>query len=282
MANSDSLKIACKTLRKNREKLNITTQEVAIELRLDQKIIDDIENGNFEKFNNYVFLKGYLQNYANFLGVKIDLTDIKKEKKIQEKIGKKNKKSTSNKRIPTKQIKFLISFCFFIFIIFYFLKSNQEFQDEKQSDLSVKQLPRKENINLINKSDNNETNTSDNLVSKINNGINDKIEIFKTDELKSSINKDINSDNLNKSDAINNVLSIDYSGDSWTEIIDSYGNIVFFELVKNGTKLSINIDSPFEILLGNATVVNITYNKNKVNVQYVNPENNVGKVKIKE
>ena len=282
MANSDSLKIACKTLRKNREKLNITTQEVAIELRLDQKIIDDIENGNFEKFNNYVFLKGYLQNYANFLGVKIDLTDIKKEKKIQEKIGKKNKKSTSNKRIPTKQIKFLISFCFFIFIIFYFLKSNQEFQDEKQSDLSVKQLPRKENINLTNKSDNNETNTSDNLVSKINNGINDKIEILKTDELKSSINKDINSDNLNKSDAINNVLSIDYSGDSWTEIIDSYGNIVFFELVKNGTKLSINIDSPFEILLGNATVVNITYNKNKVNVQYVNPENNVGKVKIKE
>ena len=279
MANSDSLKIACKTLRKNREKLKITTQEVAIELRLDQKIIDDIENGNFEKFNNYVFLKGYLQNYANFLGVKIDLPDIKKEKKIKEKISKKNKKTTSNNSLITKQIIFLLSFCFFIFIVFYSQKSNKEFQDEKQVDLSVKQPPKEENINLTDKFDNNESNNSDNLVTRINNRITDKIEILKTDELKSSVNKDIN---LNKSDVINNVLSIDYSGDSWTEIIDSNGNIVFFELVKNGTKLSINIDSPFEILLGNATVVNITYNKNKVNVQYVNPENNVGKVKIKE
>ena len=279
MANSDSLKIACKTLRKNREKLKITTQEVAIELRLDQKIIDDIENGNFEKFNNYVFLKGYLQNYANFLGVKIDLPDIKKEKKIKEKISKKNKKTTSNNSLITKQIIFLLSFCFFIFIVFYSQKSNKESQDEKQVDLSVKHLPKEENINLTDKFDNNESNNSDNLVTRINNRITDKIEILKTDELKSSTNKDIN---LNKSDVINNVLSIDYSGDSWTEIIDSNGNIVFFELVKNGTKLNINIDSPFEILLGNATVVNITYNKNKVNVQYVNPENNVGKVKIKE
>ena len=279
MANSDSLKIACKTLRKNREKLKITTQEVAIELRLDQKIIDDIENGNFEKFNNYVFLKGYLQNYANFLGVKIDLPDIKKEKKIKEKISKKNKKTTSNNSLITKQIIFLLSFCFFIFIVFYSQKSNKESQDEKQVDLSVKQPPKEENINLTDKFDNNESNNSDNLVTRINNRITDKIEILKTDELKSSTNKDIN---LNKSDVINNVLSIDYSGDSWTEIIDSNGNIVFFELVKNGTKLNINIDSPFEILLGNATVVNITYNKNKVNVQYVNPENNVGKVKIKE
>ncbi len=279
MANSDSLKIACKILRKNREKLKITTQEVAIELRLDQKIIDDIENGNFEKFNNYVFLKGYLQNYANLLGVKIDLPDIKKEKKIKEKISKKNKKTTSNNSLITKQIIFLLSFCFFIFIVFYSQKSNKEFQDEKQVDLSVKQPPKEENINLTDKFVNNESNNSDNLVTRINNRITDKIEILKTDELKSSVNKDIN---LNKSDVINNVLSIDYSGDSWTEIIDSNGNIVFFELVKNGTKLNINIDSPFEILLGNATVVNITYNKNKVNVQYVNPENNVGKVKIKE
>ena len=87
---------------------------------------------------------------------------------------------------------------------------------------------------------------------------------------------------MNNTENINNILSIDYNGDSWTEIIDSYGNIVFFELVKNGTKLKLNIDAPFEILLGNATVVNIKYNNIKVDAQYVNPENNVGKVKIRK
>ena len=85
MENLDSLKIASKTLKKNRERLKFTTKEVALELRLDQKIIDDIEKGKFGKFKNYVFLKGYLKNYANFLGVKIDLPDIKEEKKILKK-----------------------------------------------------------------------------------------------------------------------------------------------------------------------------------------------------
>ena len=71
MENLDSLKIAGKTLKKNREKLNISIKEVANELRLEEKIINDIEKGRFEKFNNYVFLKGYLKNYANFLNIKI-------------------------------------------------------------------------------------------------------------------------------------------------------------------------------------------------------------------
>ena len=77
-------------------------------------------------------------------------------------------------------------------------------------------------------------------------------------------------------------LIIIYSGDSWTEIIDSYGNIVFFDLVKDGDTIRLNIKAPFEILLGNATVVDITYNKKVINTQYINPDNNVGKINIKE
>jgi hypothetical protein len=38
--------------------------------------------------------------------------------------------------------------------------------------------------------------------------------------------------------------------------------------------------APFEILLGDATVVNIKYNNKVVKVPYFNPDNNVGKIKI--
>ena len=282
MENLDSLKIASKTLKKNRERLKFTTKEVALELRLDQKIIDNIEKGKFEKFNNYVFLKGYLKNYANFLGVKIDLPDIKEEKKILKKRNQNKKKIKSDNKIPMKPIVIGISILVFIFIFFIFQKSNPEQLAIQKSNLFEKKIIIQEKeINLKNELNNNETNTKNNLISKRNDELIDEIKILKADE-SNAIDKDINSNNVNNTENINNILSIDYNGDSWTEIIDSYGNIVFFELVKNGTKLKLNIDAPFEILLGNATVVNIKYNNIKVDAQYVNPENNVGKVKIRK
>ena len=282
MENLDSLKIASKTLKKNRERLKFTTKEVALELRLDQKIIDDIEKGKFEKFKNYVFLKGYLKNYANFLGVKIDLPDIKEEKKILKKRNQNKKKIKSDNKIPMQPIVIGISILVFIFIFFIFQKSNPEQLAIQKSNLFEKKIVIQEKeINLKNELNNNETNTKNNLISKRNDELIDEIKILKADE-SNSIDKDINSNNVNNTENINNILSIDYNGDSWTEIIDSYGNIVFFELVKNGSKLKINIDAPFEILLGNATVVNIKYNNIKVDAQYVNPENNVGKVKIRK
>ena len=282
MENLDSLKIASKTLKKNRERLKFTTKEVALELRLDQKIIDDIEKGKFEKFNNYVFLKGYLKNYANFLGVKIDLPDIKEEKKILKKRNQNKKKIKSDNKIPMQPIVIGISIFVVIFIFFIFQKSNPEQLAIQKSNLFEKKIVIQEKeINLKNELNNNETNTKNNLISKRNDELIDEIKILKADE-SNSIDKDINSNNVNNTENINNILSIDYNGDSWTEIIDSYGNIVFFELVKNGTKLKLNIDAPFEILLGNATVVNIKYNNIKVDAQYVNPENNVGKVKIRK
>ena len=175
-----------------------------------------------------------------------------------------------------------ISILVFIFIFFIFQKSNPEQLAIQKSNLFEKKIVIQEKeINLKNELNNNETNTKNNLISKRNDELIDEIKILKADE-SNSIDKDINSNNVNNTENINNILSIDYNGDSWTEIIDSYGNIVFFELVKNGTKLKLNIDAPFEILLGNATVVNIKYNNIKVDAQYVNPENNVGKVKIRK
>ena len=77
-------------------------------------------------------------------------------------------------------------------------------------------------------------------------------------------------------------LEITYKGDSWTEIIDSKGDIIFFDLVKRGKTIKFNILAPFEILLGDATVVNIKYNNKLISIPYFNPDTNVGKIKIKK
>ena len=44
--------------------------------------------------------------------------------------------------------------------------------------------------------------------------------------------------------------------------------------------IKIKILAPFEILLGDATAVNIKYNNKVIKVPYFNPDNNVGKIKI--
>ena len=285
MENLDSLKIASKTLKKNREKLKITIKEVATELRLEEKIINDIEKGRFEKFNNYVFLKGYLKNYANFLNIKIDLLDIKKEKKLINKSTSKNIKQKNNNKISPKHLITSLSLLVLIGLIFTFQPGRSDLELKKKSlfEKKTNQEPVVEEIKkLDNKPKLQDNDINSNSVIKRNDESADDIEILESDANKLPTSQNKNSISSDNTVASNDVLSIIYNGDSWTEIIDSYGNIVFFELVKNGTKLRLNIQAPFEILLGNATVVNIKYNNIEANAQYVNPENNVGKVKIKK
>lgn len=284
MDNLDILKIASKKLKSSREKLNISTKEVADDLRLDQKIIDDIDNGNFKNFKNYVFLKGYLKNYANFLGVHLDLPEIKKKikknKKISENgVGEKKNNILYRKYFLTGIV--LTSFFFLVFII----------QNENKNLIQDKEILSETNDNVLNeKIESNKINQDQEFVIQKKSENTEEIKLFETTEKTNLENNNIpsNNDSNVDSSSITDILDstdkliVIYSGDSWTEIIDSYGNIVFFDLVKDGDTIRLNIKAPFEILLGNATVVDITYNNKVINIQYINPDNNVGKINIKE
>ena len=274
MENLDSLKIASNLLKSEREKSSLTVEEVSFELKLDKKIIEDIESGNFNNFNSYLFLKGYVRNYANFLGVRVSLPEIKNKKK------QKNNalKSIENKKKPEKikiLILSLILFCILLILIIYFLSANSK----KLNDISLDASPAseikdeimlKENIERKIKNNVNTENKTEKILIDNNN-------IIIEDSLQT--NPKLNNDNFSESKP-NRVLEITYKRDSWTEIIDSNGDIVFFDLVKKNKILKFTILAPFEILLGDATAVNIKYNDNIVSVPYYNPDTNVGKIKI--
>ena len=126
----------------------------------------------------------------------------------------------------------------------------------------------KSNTNSYDKRNNLDLNNDDNLY------LNKK----NSTKLDKEIYKNIENDTLKV--IATDKLTIEYAGDSWTEIIDSSGNVVLLELVKKGKILEFNILAPFEILLGDATVVNIKYNNKLVQVPF-DAGNNVGKIKIK-
>ena len=287
MKNLDSLKIASKFLKSQREKKEFTIEEVCIELKLDKDIILDIENGNFDNFKNYLFLKGYVRNYANFLGVHVSLpeVEIKKNKKVSNR-----KKSSWNLIGNKKKYIYLITFLIFILMLSTFSNKNKNLEYEISSssiDAKNTDIEKKEN-NIPIKTTDLKSNTAHKESKNIQDINMDENKILLEKSSDSDDNPSSNKDNsenisIEPIHPVNDVfLEITYKGDSWTEIIDSKGDIIFFDLVKRGKTIKFNILAPFEILLGDATVVNIKYNNKIISIPYFNPDTNVGKIKIKK
>ena len=242
MENLDSLKIASNTLRSYRKKLNLSVKEISLELRLEENIIRDIESANFDNFSSYLFLKGYLKNYADFLEIKINLPEYKERKK--------NKiKKEKNKVVRKNYINYILVLIVMVLIFIFLIENNKIFVEAENKTILIQ----KDSVSR------------------------DKDNAEKIYQEEKSIT-DINEKPLELTQ--DQILIIEYSDDSWTEIINSNGDIVFFDLVKGGKSIKIKILTPFEILLGDATAVNIKYNNRVVKVPYFNPDNNVGKIKI--
>jgi cytoskeleton protein RodZ len=299
MENIDSLKIARKLLKSKREELSLSIEDICRELKLDKKIIKNIESGNFSNFKSYLFLKGYIKNYADFLGIDINLPESrykKKYKNINESRKKESKKKFKKKYLNKNKYLFIL----LIFVLLSIFISVYKNKDQENIDVNLisesleiaetKKLQNDDKLNIKNEISENISKKiiQKNIVSSgiVNNSLiqNEKIEIENTDNSKiGTIKKDtviLNSDYALEN-KIEKILEIKYIEDSWTEIIDSNQDIVFLDLVKKGKILKFSISAPFEILLGNATAVNIKYNNEIVGISYINPDNNVGKLKIK-
>ena len=279
MENLDSLKIAINTLRSHREKLNLSIKEISLELKLEETIIRDIESANFDNFSSYLFLKGYLKNYADFLEIKINLPEYKERKK--------NKiKKEKNKVVRKNYINYILVLIVMVLIFIFLIENNKIFVEAENKTILIQKdsVSRdKDNAEKIYQEEN-----IDNIITPYNETIkplskeiDNKLEVIINDSEENLNEKSITDINEKPLELTQDqILIIEYSDDSWTEIINSNGDIVFFDLVKGGKSIKIKILTPFEILLGDATAVNIKYNNKVVKVPYFNPDNNVGKIKI--
>jgi len=283
MENIDSLKIARKLLKSKREELSLSIEDICRELKLDKKIIKNIESGNFSNFKSYLFLKGYIKNYADFLGIDINLPESGYKKKYKN-INKSRKKESKKKYLnKNKYLFILLIFVLLSISISVYKNKDQENIDvnlisESLEILETKKLQNDDKLNVKNEISVNSGAVNDSFMQ------NEKIEIenianSKIDKIKKD--PDILSSDYVLENKIEKILEIKYNEDSWTEILDSNQDIVFLDLVKKGKILKFSISAPFEILLGNATAVNIKYNNEIVGISYINPDNNVGKLKIK-
>jgi cytoskeletal protein RodZ len=67
------MKTVGEILKTGREKKNITLERVSVETKIKKKFLENIENNNFRVFPSEVVIRGFIKNYAEFLGLSTNL-----------------------------------------------------------------------------------------------------------------------------------------------------------------------------------------------------------------
>jgi cytoskeleton protein RodZ len=62
------------------------------------------------------------------------------------------------------------------------------------------------------------------------------------------------------------VVQFGFREESWVEVTDGYGEIIFSELVPRGVARRITGSPPFSVIIGNASGVDLTYNDKPINL----------------
>ena len=76
------------------------------------------------------------------------------------------------------------------------------------------------------------------------------------------------------------VLSMDFSGDCWTEISDATGRRLFFDMGRDGRSVEVTGRAPFAVLLGNVDNVDVRVNGNEFPITTTNPGGRTARLTI--
>lgn len=125
-------------LREIREKAGVSVEEIANAIKVNKKYLKQIELDDYENMPSEIYVRGFLKNYSNFLGIEAkDVIKIyEKERGIENNIKKidENKNKKKKIKIPTvvlsSRVVFGVLFGFFMLAIsWYFYKEAGQFSE---------------------------------------------------------------------------------------------------------------------------------------------------------
>lgn len=257
-----------------REQKNLSVQDIASRLNLEARIIEAIENNNFEMLSAATYVRGYLRSYAKILGVDAETVissynqDAPDPPEIIPEV--KHVTQTSSSDNPVKAFTYLISLVLVILLVAWwqsnFIVDNMNFSsndDENEPEAEAGyglsySFPVVEHSSLpfyrvlettgtgvpvAGNSDTEAQGGTDNSAVTGNDGNDEAYPAMIT-------TKHEGPDTL--------VLSLTL--DCWIEITDALENRVFFDLAHAGQELTLKGTAPFNLVLGVVQGVNIKFN----------------------
>jgi hypothetical protein len=215
-----------------RKELGLSKVEVSNTAFMNIRYINAIESGDYSVFPSEVFARAYFTKYQDFLSIECEFPPLYENNNRQDKIIKEPIAKINPPLIPIIKVAGLI-----VIIIIVAIYINISFSKETKNN---DQSPVKENFS------NNELDKIDETIN-FNNLIETPANII---EEKPLIN-------------ISNKLVLSFFDECWIEIY-AYDELIINKLFKYGDSFEFEIERPFKIIVGNAEVIEASYNGNNI------------------
>jgi cytoskeleton protein RodZ len=271
-------------LKDQRERLNISIEEISKKLRLDKAIIERIEEDDYQDTLPRAYLKGYLRNYAKevnlseveILGAFNGLIEAKEDIQLNA-VGNEKRRLIVDKRsgASSKMVVSIVLISIVGAILWFGWKTwnNEnstagtdatiELSEKKQENSEIKngQIPL--SFEVEKKTDFIESGNQQSAVQTENNLTNSTSESKSLAETESNSRIDTVDDTANsvQDQTVNDnkdAIILVYSGQSWVDIRDAEGERIIFGLKEAGHISRASGVPPFNISLGDASVVTMS------------------------
>ena len=246
-----------------RQAKDLTIKDAARELRIDSLIIKKLENDEFESIGAPVFVKGYLRQYAEILGLAIDevINLYEKDNPDQSYQPIVNEAEEQiRKYVLTPKLMVIAILAILIILLGWAIFSNlpqnsplPARQDNQitiiEPNLVIEEVVEEEGTELTNETDELEV-IEPNLV------IEEVVEEEVTELTNETDELEVIEPNLLIEKVAEVRLKVNYNGACWTEIYDAYGNTLFYDLGNNDQDVIVSGVAPLDVLFGAIDQVN--------------------------
>ena len=239
------METAGQILSSERNRKNLSINDISSELNISRNIIFDLENDNIKNNADIIFNVGHLRSYSNFL--ELDTDKIIKKFKNDLSFNIKNEKKNITPIVENNFFKierfFAASLILILFSSFYFLFI---YEDNNQIDYAlVPDIP--ESLEPIIE----KANTFDNDLSQENNS--NISELINNSSVIASMEIDEN---------INTVATLKVLNPTWLQLRDENNNIVLSKLMDKDEEFSYELNLNYNITAGNAGNILVLINGN--------------------
>ncbi len=249
------------TLRRARENKGLTLEAVAAQLNLRAATLQNLEDDRYDALPGTTFIRGYIRSYANVLG--LDGNSLSKQY-VQEEQPREGVKPLQNIERKSRARFFLISFVLLLVVIaglagywWFEQKDNRQSQNDKQTLLNKVEVEGVDGTLHIQSLDELNAQTASMDIEEIQMTA---VEPEPAMEAEASASVVESASTVERADE----LELSFIQDSWIRVTDAQGNEIASGLKRAGEVLKLAGDGPFEIHLGYAKGVFITFNGQQV------------------
>ena len=237
-----------------REDRSITIEQASKILNIHINVLENIENGEFDKLSNDVFTMGHIKTYLNWLGIDPKLINNERKKYDNINLNKKKYKVIlpNNLKISKFYISLISLVSFFLIIIIY--KNITTIESKTYITIDTKKI--KDEV----------------LIDKIE--TKDKIETVEFDKKSEAINApdslldkeiEIEDISLNLKEKSISFIYIKAISESWVEIQRYNTEIFVSKILKKGEELKLPYEKDLILVTGNAGGIIIHINDKIIN-----------------